>query len=117
MGHKIEFDLEEVERLASFGLTLDQVALALGIAQSTLYAKKAENTEFSEAIKRGQAKGIHAVANKLFDNAMGGNVTAQLFYLKARAQWRDTPPPEKESDTDTPSGVDVSVKDARKPNT
>ena len=29
------------------------------------------------------------IANKLFEAANNGNVTAQIFFLKARAGWRD----------------------------
>jgi hypothetical protein len=31
-----------------------------------------------------------AVANKLWDSAMAGNVTAMIFWLKAQAGWRDS---------------------------
>lgn len=110
-----EIDLAEVERLASIGLTMEQIAHNLGIATSTLYVRKNESPEFSEAIKRGQAKGIEAVANKVFENAMAGNVPSALFYLKARAGWRDTPLPDAESESDAPESVSLNVKDARKP--
>jgi hypothetical protein len=69
-------DLDEVEKLASHGLTLDQIAARLGIGSSTLYKKKNELIEFMEAIEKGKATGIGRVANKLFDMAMEGNVTA-----------------------------------------
>jgi hypothetical protein len=84
-------DLTQVEHLASRGLTLEQIALSLGIAVSTLYKRKKEELEVSEAIKRGQASGIKEVSNALFENATGGNTVAQIFYLKNRApdDWRD----------------------------
>jgi hypothetical protein len=41
------------------------------------------------AIKRGRAKGIVLVENKLFTETLKGNVTSQIFFLKARAGWRD----------------------------
>jgi hypothetical protein len=64
----------------------------LGIGSSTLYKKKNELIEFMEAIEKGKASGIGRVANKLFDLAMEGNVTAAIFFLKARAGWRDQGP-------------------------
>ena len=33
-------------------------------------------------LKRGKAKGLATVTNSLFQNALDGNVTAQIFYLK-----------------------------------
>jgi hypothetical protein len=51
----------------------------------------------------------------LFANAKGGNVTAQIFFLKARAGWRDRPEEDDGyGDVVTPVKVEVSVVDARK---
>ena len=83
--------LKKVKRLASQGLTKHQIARCLGISLSTLMARQAENTEFLETIKEGQAQGINEITNALFDNAKEGNTTAQIFYLKNRSpdDWRD----------------------------
>lgn len=91
MGNRIVFDLKQVEELAGRGLTYEQIALALGIHVSTLHARKAADSEIFEAIQRGRAKGIESVSNALFENAMSGNVTAQIFFLKNRApnEWMD----------------------------
>jgi hypothetical protein len=87
---EIEIDLEEVERLASLGLTQEQIAASLGIGQTTLYKRKRESADFEGAIKRGQAKGIGAVANKLYEKAMSGDVASLIFFLKARGGWKET---------------------------
>ena len=81
--------IAKAEALAAQGLTLDQIALVLGIATGTLCAKKSEIIELDEAIKRGKAKGVATIANALFDKAKEGDNTAMIFYLKARAGWRD----------------------------
>src|SRR5689334_20162178 len=81
--------LEKVKHYASIGLTKQQIADALGIHYDTLNEKSKHYPEFSEAIKLGQAKGIAHVADKLTDNVNLGNVTAQIFFLKARANWSD----------------------------
>jgi len=95
MGRKrIEIDLAEVERLAACGLNEYEIADGLGIGVTTLERRKGEETEegeaFREALRRGKARGIGKVANALFDKAVGGNVVAQIFYLKARAGWKET---------------------------
>src|SRR5262249_8423904 len=83
-------DVKKVEQLASRGLTQQEIADALGIGLSTLYEKKVEFEEFAEAINRGKAKGIEEIANSLYESATKAkNVAAQIFYLKARAKWRD----------------------------
>ena len=83
--------IKKVESLASQGLTLDQIARVLGICYQTLNEKKKEFSDFSDAIASGQAKGVAAISNALFNNAKKGNTTAQMFYLKNRApiEWRD----------------------------
>lgn len=82
-------DLKKAEALASRGMTQEQIALALGISQSTYYKYKSEESEFSEIIKRGQAIGIAKVADALRSRVEEGDTTAMIFFLKARAGWSD----------------------------
>ena len=87
---KIHIDLKQVESLAANGLTQEQIAAALGISESTLHKRKRGNTEFTAAIKRGKAKGIALVTNKLMESIKGGNMTAMIFFLKTQAGWKET---------------------------
>ena len=87
---KIKIDLKQVESLAANGLTQEQIAAALGISESTLHKRKQENTEFTAAIKRGKAKGIAVVTNKLMESIKAGNITAMIFFLKTQAGWKET---------------------------
>ena len=91
MSKGSEIDLDHLEALAAQGLTVKQMADCLGIGRSTLYDHKKARPEVSDAIKRGRSKGIATVSNALFQSAKGGNVTAQIFYLKNRDpdKWRD----------------------------
>ncbi len=83
--------LEKVEVYAAQGMTKEQIALSLGICYDTLNERQKESSEFSDAIKRGQAKGIATITNALFVAGKGGNITAQIFYLKNRGsdEWKD----------------------------
>ena len=83
--------IEQAEVLASQGLTTQQIALALGMGESTLYEKKNKFPEFAEAIKAGKAKGVALVAEKLMEKAMAMDTTSIIFYLKCQGNWRDTP--------------------------
>jgi len=87
---KIQIDLAKVESLAANGLTQEQIASALGISESLLYQQKRENEEFAEAIKRGKAKGIALVTNKLMESIKNGNMTGMIFFLKTQAGWKET---------------------------
>lgn len=89
MGRPKAFEIDEamlkkVESLAAQGLTKEQIAHSLGVSYNTLNERQKENTEFLEAIKRGQAKGIATVSNALFQKAKDGDNTAMIFYLKNR---------------------------------
>jgi len=82
--------LENTRRFMAQGLTREQCAASLGISVATFYVYQAENSEFSEAIKRGEALGIEEVTNALFENAtLERDNTAIIFYLKNRAGWVD----------------------------
>ena len=82
--------LENVENLMTKGLTVEQCSGMLGISPSTFYLHQSENSEFSDRIKAGQARGIDQVTNALFENAtVDRNVPSIIFYLKNRAGWVD----------------------------
>ena len=82
---------KKAERLASQGLTLEQIAHTLGICYQTLNEKRKEYTDFSDAIERGRAKGIAVITNSLFERAQDGDVSAIRYYLNNRdnANWKD----------------------------
>jgi len=82
--------LLNVENLMTKGLTKEQASGMLGFSLSTFMLHQSENSEFSDAIKRGQARGIDAVTNALFEKAtIDRDNTAMIFFLKNRAGWVD----------------------------
>ena len=88
---KIQIDLAEVERLASEGKTQAQIAACLGISETTFYGRKRENADFEEAIKKSQESATDQVENVVFKEAIGGNMTAVIFWFKCRRpdRWSD----------------------------
>ena len=90
MGKKMEFDLDLVEQYASEGLTEEQVAECFGVSRATIQRRKAEDEAFEAAYKRGRYSGVQKVANALFQSAINGNTTAQIFFLKSRAGFKET---------------------------
>lgn len=89
-GTEAEISLAVVEALASNGLTKEQVALCIGLSADTFTRREKENPEIFAAYARGKARGVSRVANMLFEKALAGDTTSAIFYLKARAGWRDT---------------------------
>ncbi len=87
---KRKIDLEQIEAMASLGLTDEEIAVVLGISPRTLYYWK-KNPEFLQALKRGKLKADFHVIKKLYENAKNGDNTAIIFWLKNRRpdRWRD----------------------------
>ena len=82
--------LANTRRFMAQGLTKEQCAGALGISVSTFMLHQAENSEFSESIKGGEAEGVQQVTNALYEKAtIDRDNTAMIFYLKNRAGWVD----------------------------
>ena len=82
-----------IEGWARDGLTDEQIAGNMGISAGRLYEWKKSYHEINEALKRGKAPVDIQVENALLKKALGGDVTAMIFWLKNRKpkQWRDKP--------------------------
>src|SRR3979490_3649868 len=75
----------QVEVMAAYGIPETDVARTVGIDPKTL--RKC----YREELDLGTTKANAQVASFLFNSAKNGNVTAQIFWLKTRARWRETP--------------------------
>lgn len=74
----------KVAALSSFGITQVQAAAYIGISTCTL------TKYYRDELDRALVDKTVAVANALFRNAVErNNVTAQIFFLKTRAGWRE----------------------------
>lgn len=88
---RIDLDPIKVKRLAAQGLSQKQIARSLGVSWNTLNRNRKRSKSFNEAFEQGVADGLDAVTNSLFEQALDGNTTASIFFLKNRdeARWRD----------------------------
>ena len=91
MANTIVIDYEKLYDLAKIGLSEEQIAVSLGISPSTITRRKRDDDQFDRTLKAGKQRGIDAVTNALFEGATGDkpNTSAQIFFLKNRAGWRD----------------------------
>ena len=82
-----------LEGWARDGLTDEQIANNCKITATTLYEWKKRFPEISEALKKGKEIVDFEVENALLNKALGGDTTAQIFWLKNRrpGKWRDKP--------------------------
>jgi hypothetical protein len=75
----------QVEALAAYGIPEHEIARVVAIDPKTL--RKC----YREELDLGETKANAQVAGFLFNAAKADNVTAQIFWLKTRARWREVP--------------------------
>lgn len=73
-----------VEAMSGFGIPQDDIARHIGVAKKTLLK------HFRKELDEGVVKANSAVAKSLWQNAVSGNVSAQIFWAKTRMRWRET---------------------------
>ena len=83
-----EKQIIELEALASV-LTKQQIADYFGIGITTLKEIEKRQPEVSDSYKKGRIKQIADMGNNLVKLAKDGNVTANIFYLKTQAHWKE----------------------------
>src|SRR4029077_920815 len=82
-------DRRQVESLASYGIQVNEIAGVMKLSQPTLLKY------YKYELETGHVKANALVAQSLFQKATGsgpGSVVAAIFWLKARAGWRDSAP-------------------------
>ena len=91
------------------GLTLEQIAHNMGVADSTLRKWKGEYETISAALKKGKEIVDYEVENALLTAALEGNTTAQIFWLKNRKpdRWREKPPEKKQDEKATDNFIEA----------
>ena len=89
---------EKVRHLAGIGVRQDDIARIVGCAPKTLRKRCRDDLD------GGVAEANALVSNSLFAAAKGGNVTAQIFWLKTRARWRERAAPD-----DPAAGADAEA--------
>jgi hypothetical protein len=75
---------EQVQMLATIGTPQEVIARVIGIDRGTLAKHYADELELSKS------KADARVALSLYQNAINGNVAAQIFWCKTRLGWKET---------------------------
>lgn len=74
---RLKIDLDQVEKLAAINCTNTEIAAVLGCDSSLL-----SKPRFSGVIAKGRERGKMSLKRKMWDTAMGGNVTMQIWLSK-----------------------------------
>lgn len=77
-------DRARVEAMGAHGVPQDQIAAYIGIAEKTL------RKHFRRELDSSKGATTYKVSKALVQNAVNGNVTAQIFWLKTQAGFRET---------------------------
>jgi hypothetical protein len=73
-----------VQLHATIGTTQDTIARILGIDAKTL------RLHYRDELDLAHAKANATIGGALFNKAKGGDTAAMIFWMKTRAQWRET---------------------------
>lgn len=79
-------DRETVKSMAASGFTHEDIARCLGTKGID---EKTMRKHFRQELDTSMTKANAAVANKVYNLAMAGNVAAMFFWLKCRARWQE----------------------------
>jgi hypothetical protein len=83
----------QVEAMAAYGIPEMEIAPVIGVDPKTLRKYYREELDLAETKANAQVAGF------LFTAAKNGNVTAQIFWLKTRARWKEPAAEHKYSGT------------------
>lgn len=80
-----------LEGWARNGLTNEQIARNMSIGITTLWEWRKKSPKIANALKTGKDEADLQVENALYKEALKGNTTAIIFWLKNRkpSEWRD----------------------------
>ena len=81
---KTDEDAKNVEALTIAGVPQKLVSKILKISEPTL------RKHYRDELDTSKAKANAVISQALFKSAKDGNITAQIFWLKTQAGWRET---------------------------
>ena len=96
-----------IQGWARDGLTDEQIANNIGITRKTLYEWMKKYGDICDTLKKGKEIVDYQVENSLLKEALKGNVTACIYWLKNRRpdKWREQPK-ETPAEADIPKFLD-----------
>ena len=75
-----------VKPMAAVGIRHEEIARKVGVRSPKTLRK-----HFRSELDEGATEANYNVAHALYKNAIAGNVTAEIYWMKTRAGWRERP--------------------------
>lgn len=76
---------QKIAKMKTAGFTIQEISETFNMCYRTMMK------HYSNAIVDGEREMVSNVADKLYRTALDGNITAMIFYLKARGGWSESP--------------------------
>lgn len=80
-----------VEAMVGYGIPQDSICQIITKSDGTPISKPTLEKHFRAEIDQGAVKANAKIAESLFKQAVGGNVTAGIWWTKARMGWKEPP--------------------------
>ena len=90
-----DLQIAQVEALANY-LSIEQVAGYFNLSASDFLDLQKRDERVLRAYRKGKIRGVYKAAMLLWEQMEAGNVTALIFFLKTRGDWREKPIAETE---------------------
>jgi len=81
---------KEIQRLGGFGTPIREIAAIVGISVPTIYKYYREDLTLGKGLTNAK------VVNALYEAAIGGNVSAMMYWTKHRCGWKEGENPDDE---------------------
>jgi len=92
-----ENDLALVREMSADGVTIKDIAFMVGVSHTTLLKY------YGDEMRRVRIENVRGAGKNLYQQAMGGNMTALIFYLKSQGGWRE----KQEVDVNVSGGMTI----------
>lgn len=100
--HLADVDTQkQVYELSKVGTRYEDIATMLSISTDTL------TKYYPDELKKGRIEANAVIAGTLYEKAKSGDTTSMIFWLKSRAQWKET---QKHEHAGDPDGEPIQVK-------
>ncbi len=84
-----EDQIKQIAKLYGLGLTYDQLAAYLEVSPDCFDKLLERRPDIKQAISKSKSTLIGQIAGSLAQQAIKGNLTAIIFYLKTQGRWAE----------------------------
>lgn len=103
---RVLIDLEKAKLFAKIQCTDAELAAVLDVSLKTVRRRLKDNEEFRELVEQGRAEGLSSLRRSMWQSALAGNSTMQIWLSKQHLGMRD---PMRSVEVSGPGGTAVPL--------